>query len=679
MAIATMRVPTIFTAVDKFSDVVSKMTRKTTAFGATAQAAAMRTSRSFNSAGNKMLGAGVAIGAGLGYAVNEAMTFEDKLSNLNTILNATPQELENIKQTIFDVAKSTGVPLDDLASQFYELASAQIKGVDASNALNYAAKLSVAGIGTMQQATEVMIGSLNGFRGEGLKANEVFEDIAKTVQNGKLKINDMSQSFAKNAVLFGLAGGKYKEYLAATSAMTTTTMPASEVQNALGLASMSFMKMGSKLKKGLSSSGIGMSDYTKKQNELQKVILPLGARSGTDLIKLKGGVVPAIVAIAKQAKKMGIELATIFPRQGALAAASLLAGAALKDESKIMGLLADNTTKVGEAMLRAKENTQIKWNRLKNEAKILAITIGDSLLPRIKDMAESAINVVKGLASWAKESKWLANILLTTTEWLIGLGVSAKILSLIFLTGARFIKGYKLALLSFGKTISWVKGIIKTLNIASLISAAEGTTIQGTLLGISDVAAVSVVSLGGVAAAFELLWLSMEVGNNTTRSFAFQNNLALAKVTSDYTITIDTIVKKMDEAIKKMKQLKDAAKLDLPSALTDKNMGKINAYEKKLVFNNNAVKPTMSLSLVKPRFGDKIDSAYDAPTAPQNLAGQGKSDAQISKDIYGVTPVVEVHITTDKGTTANVINEPQRGVKVITTPNQGSRGTVNTN
>jgi len=51
MGVATMRVPTVFTAVDRFSGVVSKMTATTAAFGRIAEAAAMRTSRRFNSAG----------------------------------------------------------------------------------------------------------------------------------------------------------------------------------------------------------------------------------------------------------------------------------------------------------------------------------------------------------------------------------------------------------------------------------------------------------------------------------------------------------------------------------------------------------------------------------------------------------------------------------------------------
>ena len=40
-----MKVPTIFTAVDRFSHVVDRMSKSASAFGATAQASAMMTSK----------------------------------------------------------------------------------------------------------------------------------------------------------------------------------------------------------------------------------------------------------------------------------------------------------------------------------------------------------------------------------------------------------------------------------------------------------------------------------------------------------------------------------------------------------------------------------------------------------------------------------------------------------
>ena len=106
MGVATMRVPTIFTAVDRFSGVVSKMTATTSAFGRTAEAAAMRTSRRFNSAGTTMLYTGAAIATGLGYAVNEAVKFEKAMATVSTTIdNTTPEMMKGMSEEVLAMSK----------------------------------------------------------------------------------------------------------------------------------------------------------------------------------------------------------------------------------------------------------------------------------------------------------------------------------------------------------------------------------------------------------------------------------------------------------------------------------------------------------------------------------------------------------------------------------------------
>ena len=78
---ATMRIPTEFTAIDKFTSVVSKMTAGVSNFSNSTSAAIDR----FNTKANKVAGdmaiAGGAIVAPLGLAVNSAIKFEDKMAD----------------------------------------------------------------------------------------------------------------------------------------------------------------------------------------------------------------------------------------------------------------------------------------------------------------------------------------------------------------------------------------------------------------------------------------------------------------------------------------------------------------------------------------------------------------------------------------------------------------------
>ena len=77
-----MKVPTIFTAVDRFSHVVDRMSKSASAFGATAQASAMRTSRRLSSMGTSMLTTGATIGVGLGLAIDQSIKYEKAIASL---------------------------------------------------------------------------------------------------------------------------------------------------------------------------------------------------------------------------------------------------------------------------------------------------------------------------------------------------------------------------------------------------------------------------------------------------------------------------------------------------------------------------------------------------------------------------------------------------------------------
>ena len=100
-----MKVPTIFTAVDRFSHVVDRMSKSASAFGATAQASAMRTSRVLSSAGTSMLTAGVVMATGIGYAVNEAAKFEKSMSNVSTTIDSTPELMKSMSDSVLNMAK----------------------------------------------------------------------------------------------------------------------------------------------------------------------------------------------------------------------------------------------------------------------------------------------------------------------------------------------------------------------------------------------------------------------------------------------------------------------------------------------------------------------------------------------------------------------------------------------
>jgi TP901 family phage tail tape measure protein len=300
----TMKVPTIFTAVDRFSGVVSRMSRSVSAFGETAQASAMRTSRSLNSFGTSMLTGGVALGVGLGYAINEAGKFEKAMASVSTLTNDTPIQMKAMGDSVLEMSKKVPVAISDLTIGLYDVVSAGIKSEFQLKVLKDSAILAVAGLGTTKEAVNITTSALNAFNISGSKATDVTNMLMKAVKYGKTTVSGLSEGFGANAALIKNSNVSLEEYLATTATLTTTGMTAARAQTQVSSA---------------------VTALIKPSKNMQLVLDKLGAKNIPQFIKKNGSLVKTLELVRDKADEMGIMTSKAFGRkEGFSAMLSLL-------------------------------------------------------------------------------------------------------------------------------------------------------------------------------------------------------------------------------------------------------------------------------------------------------------------------------------------------------------------
>jgi TP901 family phage tail tape measure protein len=153
MAVATMRVPTIFTAVDRFSDVVSKMGAGVNRFGKHTTSALSRVDHKLNNVFNSMNGLSqLAIGGGVGglfyYAGKDIMEYEVKIASLSavtgTAIGSMNKQVESLgnktKMSVIDVAGAFEI-VGSKMSQYLQNPEALQSVTDASITLSRAARM----------------------------------------------------------------------------------------------------------------------------------------------------------------------------------------------------------------------------------------------------------------------------------------------------------------------------------------------------------------------------------------------------------------------------------------------------------------------------------------------------------------------------------------------------------
>jgi TP901 family phage tail tape measure protein len=462
---AKYTIPTVYKAIDKFSAPVNKMTR-------TAETSFARLERRVRKVGDasmrmakKSLMVGAAIAVPLIAAANEAVKFEAKMSNISTLVDTNVENMEQMSNRVLDLATKLPVPVEDLATALYDIRSAGIEASKAMNTLNVSAKLGVAGIGTTQEATDVLTSSLNAFASQGLSAEQTANILFKTVKAGKTTITEFSQSFGQAAPTIAAAGISLQDFSAATAALTTVGTPASVAQNRLAMA---------------------IAKLNKPTAQMEKVFKKLGVSSGKELIANSENLVDVFTKIENVAAKNNISVTKAWGSNEAYSASVALMGAQNKAYVTTLADMNKGTDSLTGAFEKQNSTSKANLQVLKNNLQVVAIKIGTALLPVVTELAKSMLPVIQGIANWVSRNPALVSsiaklavkaVLLSGAIAAIGftIGIMAKAMKIAraVQTGYNVVMGVTAALsgtaaISIGKNAAALGGYTATLKAATM-------------------------------------------------------------------------------------------------------------------------------------------------------------------------------------------------------------------
>lgn len=449
MGVATMRVPTIFTAVDRFSSVVSKMTMGVSAFGKTAEAAAMRTSRKFNSVGTDMLTAGATVAVGLGYAINEAVKFEKAMSNVSTTIDSTPELMKNMSDSILEMSKKIPVPISQLTEALYDVVSAGIASEHAMTVLGASGRLGVAGLGTAKEGVDVITSSLNAFNIKATESEKVANMVFKAVKYGKTTVSGLAESFGSSAALVKNSNVSLEEYLATTATLTTTGMTASRAQTQVASA---------------------VTALIKPSGTMSKIFSKLGVKDVPQWIKNNGGLVKSLKIVRDEGEKMGLLSSKAFGRKEGFSAMLSLLGP-LADKFKLVyGDIMNSNDSLTESFEKQQKTFSAKFQIMKNKATGLAIAIGNELMPRVSGFMDSIAPIITGMTKWISKNEGLVTTILNITLGLLAFGMAAKVAGFLFL--------------GYAKILTVVSAITKAYTFVSTMAALANVSFATALWGV---------------------------------------------------------------------------------------------------------------------------------------------------------------------------------------------------
>lgn len=636
MAVAQMRVPTIFTAVDRFSDVVSKMTSKTSHFSKSTVGAINRVDHRLNNMWGSMNNISqLAIGGGVGglfyYAGKDIMDYETAIHSLGAV---TGTVVGVMNKDIESLGKETGRSVIDITKGFEDIGSKMSEYLKNPTALKEIARQGILMANASRMSAEDSIDNLTSLLNQFGKgygdANAIVNKLSAGEDIGASTIPETIDILRQFAASARMAGADYTESIAMVQAVTKT----------------------------LGKQGVGRN--------FRNIMVDLNTGKGMDKNKLKALAMvginidkmidPATTFIEKMKELTKLSankqaMGMFFKKTGMEAGSTFLRE--FKTFEKYLDFIKNNNT----AQAKAAKNTatfSFAIDQLKNKFTNFIVTNND---------ANGALGVTKSLIRWMTDNmgtliKVLVSVLAVFLAWKAIVGVIALINGVMATFNAimavhRFI-------------VLWAT--MTNVGYAASLWAVAAATLAAywPLLLIAGALGVLVYSLWDTKSATDAMVGSQISGldksnmawKNSTSVMAGelskQNNLlaktniggkALAKTKVDVS-TIDTIYNKLKAA-------------ELQNAKLPKSQQ----------LSKNALKYQVQTGFYS--FEDKKYAQYNPQETPQNLAG--RKDMQTTEDLMNKkTGKLELYIKTDKGVEASVISVPS-GIEVKTTPNQGKR------
>ena len=414
---ATMRIPTEFTAVDKFSAVIAKMTSGVSNFTKTTGAAVQRVNTKINGMFSSLdrisqLAIGVGVAGLFTMAASAAMDYETAMHSLEAV---TGQSAAKYKSQIEDLAKTNRKSVIDVAGSFEIIGSAMSQYLDNPKALGQISQAGITLAKASRQELEPALQSLtsvmNQFKMGAEEANKTINILTAGEIVGSVsttKIAEGLQEFGANAYTANVKLSESVALLETLGKQMDHSKIAVGARNLLNVMS-SAKGLPKEAIKSLQMHGVSMDVLMNKS-------LPLGARL-KELSKIQ---------------KDAVAITNVFGKENMTAANVIFSNL---DTYNKWSVEIEKTNKANEQAAVNSDTlaTKIKW-------------LKDSFVNAIatNDKAATSMNVIKDVFGFLGDN--MKEIVSLVSKVIIAF-LAFKIINAIILTAQAIMAGYTAVML----------------------------------------------------------------------------------------------------------------------------------------------------------------------------------------------------------------------------------------
>lgn len=393
-------------AVDEASKTVDKIQSKISGWIKTAAKKVI----TLGVAGTVALG-----GLGIGSAVNTFSKFEQGLSNVKAVTNATDAQMKQLS----DTAKSLGASTTWSASAVTEaeqlLGQAGYSANETITALPGLLSLASAGSLDLSSATSIASSTLRGFNLDVSKTTHVADALALTANATNSDVTDLGESLKYISPVANALGISMEDAVAATGLLSNQAIVGSQAGTVLRQTMARLASPTKEASTMMKQYGINAFDAQGNMKPLSGVVNNLNSSLGKLTSQKRADVISTIFGTESMSGVMALM------NQG---------GQSLSDLSSKLEGAKGAANKMAETKM---DNLLGQWEQLKGAAETMQINLGEKLAPYAKqfvtwltdkmpEIERKIISIVDYISKHTNEIKSMA-------EAVIGIGVAFTALS----------------------------------------------------------------------------------------------------------------------------------------------------------------------------------------------------------------------------------------------------------
>ena len=294
-------------------------------------------------------------------AFKMAGDFETSFTRIETLVGISRSEVDKMRASVLALSSETGKSADELSAALFTITSAGLRGAEAMEVLERAAKASAIGLGETNEIARATTAVVQAYGKENINAAEATDILTAIVREGNLEAESLAPTLGRVIGLASQLGISFSEVGASIATYTRLGVSAEEATTGLRGIMSTLIKPTTQTKDALQGIGTTAEELRRKiQDE---------------------GLAVTMNNLLKEFEGNDEALGELIPNVRALSAVLGTAGAQGEAYEQVQKNIAQSTGIVNDGFERTSEDAMFKFNQRIQELRNEFLKTGNVLLP----------------------------------------------------------------------------------------------------------------------------------------------------------------------------------------------------------------------------------------------------------------------------------------------------------